>query len=703
MAMLGRRFMIGLIMLCTLTITSLSSTAAQGPPEFAAGEILVKFKPGTPAEVRADVHRQHGGQVKRVIPRIDVQVVGIPAGQEKAKAEAYSRNPNVLFAEPNGIVRAIGVPNDPRGGEQWQYNNTSQTGGTADADIDAFEAWDVTPGSASVAIAVLDTGIDQDHEDLGTKVTKNANFTDSATVDDIQGHGTHVAGSVAAITNNGKGVAGTCPNCSLHNGKVLGDSGWGYLEWIANGIIWAADNGAKVINMSLGGTGGSSTLESAVNYAWDKKLVVVAGAGNNGVSDPFYPAYYTNAIAVAATDHNDAKASFSNYGSWVDVAAPGVSILSTTNDGAYGLMQGTSMASPHVAGLAGLIWSANLCGSDNTCVRNQIESKADRISGTGTNWAHGRVNAYNSVTPSATCKTSSTSWQNNALTAQSGTFTASFDATPNNARMDGVTGLAGKSAAGYADLAAIVRFNTSGMIDARNGGAYQAASQIPYTAGTSYRFRLVIRVPSHTYDIFVTPAGGTEQTVGTNFAFRTEQRSVTSINNWALYAASGTHRVCNVAVANTNANLLKNASFELDANADTRPDDWTSNSKFTRNNTVTYSGSYVGRHRATDNGNYIIGQSVTVAAGSAYQFAGWVNIPSTSDAFKFKLEVRWKNSSGSTISTTTIKSYTAATSGWNLATGSLTAPTGATSATIRMNVSSLNATIYVDDFLFGRR
>jgi thermitase len=401
-------FVLILIAAFALASAGLGTARAQEPPQpaaFQSGVILVKFKRDTPTETMTGIHRQLGGQEHKAIEGIEVQVVSVPAGREKEMAAAYAHHPNVLFAELDGVVQASFTPNDPRVGEQWQYNNTGQSGGTADADIDAFEAWDVTTGSSSVAIAVLDSGIDQNHPDLAGKITKNANFTTSPTVDDLFGHGTHVAGSVAASTNNSTGVAGTCPNCTLYNVKVLDDTNSGFNSWVANGITWAADNGAKVINMSLGGTTASSTLETAVNYAWSRGVVLVAAAMNNNSSAAFYPAFYTNVIAVAATDHNDAKASFSNFGAWVDVAAPGDEILSTAPNHTsvlwptavtYGTLDGTSMATPHVAGLAGLIWSASP-SSDNICVRSRIETKADQITGTGTNWVHGRINASTSV------------------------------------------------------------------------------------------------------------------------------------------------------------------------------------------------------------------------------------------------------------------------------------------------------------------
>lgn len=405
--------LIVLALVCALSGAGMSSASAQAPPaeDFLSGEILVKFEPGTRGQAVSDIHRRIGGQVEEVIRGIGVQVIRVPAGQEQRFVALYENNPNVRFAEVNGLYQALSQePNDPRVDEQWQYHNTGQTGGTSGADIYAFEAWDTTLGSGSVPIAILDTGIKATHEDLNNnKVTKSKSFATCGSfygfggspcaVDDKQGHGTHVAGSAAANTNNGVGVAGACRDCSLFNAKVLDDNGSGAYSWIANGITWSADEDAKVISMSLGGSSSSDTIRDAVEYAWSKGAVVVAAAGNDNTSNPSYPAYYEKVIAVGATDHKDLKASYSNYGNWVDVAAPGSAILSTTNDGSYGKKSGTSMSTPHVAGVAGLVWSA-FPNASNQQVRDKIEASIEDkavLSGTGPDWSQARVNACEAV------------------------------------------------------------------------------------------------------------------------------------------------------------------------------------------------------------------------------------------------------------------------------------------------------------------
>jgi thermitase len=361
------------------------------PGRHVPGEILVGFKQGTTLADIAQLNKAHGTSAIGAIPQIRVARLRIPAGADEGQvAAAYRRNPHVEYAELNYIANAVNTPNDPyfTGGYQWNMTK-----------IQAPQAWDLTTGSASVSVAVLDTGVDLSHPDLQGKVVASVNFSDSSTAGDANGHGTHVAGIVAAATNNSQGVAGLGYNTTVMNVKVLGDNGTGGNSWIAQGIVWAADNGAGVINLSLGCTFASSTLEDAVNYAWAKGVVVVAAAGNYASSDPFYPAYYPNVIAVAATGYYDELAPFSNYGAWVDVGAPGGNIWSTLPGNSYGYKSGTSMASPHVASLAGLVFTrvidANGNGLLNDEVRSCIESTADSVGVAGL--GSGRINAYRAV------------------------------------------------------------------------------------------------------------------------------------------------------------------------------------------------------------------------------------------------------------------------------------------------------------------
>ena len=388
-----------------------SSAATQPSP--LAGQIMVKFRDNGSA---AGVLRQHGLTAGPGIGSTGAQLVSVPADRELQVLEGLSRNPAVEYAEPDEpVVAATADEYFPRQyalqNNGQPFDNTAGTysvaGGTADADVDAVEAWGVTTGSG-IKVAVLDSGVASDNVDITPKVVARANFTNGTTGEDNYGHGTHVAGIVAATADNTVGVAGVCPGCTILDGKVLNDSGVGSSSSLANGINWAVSNGAKVINMSLG-VRASRTLEAAVNNAWSKGVVLVAAAGNGSNQAKIYPGAYPNVIAVAATDNTDAKASFSTYGaSWVDVAAPGVNIYSTfpnhtfvlgaQNNRSFGydLGNGTSMSSPIVAATAALAWSSH-AGATNMSVRANIETTADRLPGTGTYWAHGRVNANNAV------------------------------------------------------------------------------------------------------------------------------------------------------------------------------------------------------------------------------------------------------------------------------------------------------------------
>lgn len=389
-----------------------SNPATQSSP--IAGQIMVKFRDNGAA---AGVLRQHGLKEGPGIGSTGAHLIQVPAGKESQLIQALSRNPGVDYAEPDELVTAATA--DEYFPRQYALQNNGQAftntantlsfaGGKADADVDAVEAWNVTTGSGT-KVAVLDSGVTSDNKDITPKVVSRANFSNGTPAEDNYGHGTHVAGIVAATANNTMGVAGVCPGCTILDGKVLNDSGVGSSSALANGINWAVSNGAKVINMSLG-VRASRTLETAVNNAWSKGMVLVAAAGNGGGQTKIYPGAYPNVIAVAATDNSDAKASFSTYGaSWVDVAAPGVNVystfpnhtfvLGTQNKRSFGydVGNGTSMSAPIVAATAALAWSTH-AGATNTSIRAKVESTADTtMPGTGTYWKYGRVNANNAV------------------------------------------------------------------------------------------------------------------------------------------------------------------------------------------------------------------------------------------------------------------------------------------------------------------
>lgn len=354
---------------------------AQAPAEFIEGEVLVKFRGGAQMAAPVD-HARIGARAVETLNRLNVQRVVLPKSVDMGQALAHYRGlPNVEFAEPNYIARHFQVtPNDPSYGSQWGLPKISAPAG-----------WAVTTGSTGVTIAIVDTGVDKNHSDLVGKLVAGYDFVNNdADADDDNGHGTHCAGIAAALTNNGIGVAGVDWNARIMPVKVLNASGSGSYSGIANGIIWAADNGAKVISMSLGGSSGSATLESAVNYAAGKGVVIVAAAGNSNTTAASYPGYYTACIAVGSTTSTDARSSFSNYGAnWVDVAAPGSSIYSTYDGNTYATLSGTSMATPHVAGLAGLLWAKQGAAATAATVRNAIEQNCDNV---GTWVAYGRIN-----------------------------------------------------------------------------------------------------------------------------------------------------------------------------------------------------------------------------------------------------------------------------------------------------------------------
>jgi serine protease len=285
-------------------------------------------------------------------PRIETH--DVDSGLEAAAvATRAARDADLVSVEAEGLVTATATPNDTRRAEQWAFSKTT------------FGAMWPTKVAAGMTIAVIDTGVDATHPDLAGQVLPGCRFLNGSSTgqlgaNDDHGHGTHVAGIAAAVTNNRRGISGAAPGARILPVKVLDAKGSGYTSNIANGIVFAANNGADVINMSLGGNSNSGAIAAAVAYARTNGVTVVAAVGNAALlgNPTMYPAATPGVIGVAAVDSQIQRASFSNVGSYVDVAAPGVNILSTVPGRAYAAWSGTSMASPYAAAAVAIVQAA---------------------------------------------------------------------------------------------------------------------------------------------------------------------------------------------------------------------------------------------------------------------------------------------------------------------------------------------------------
>ena len=290
---------------------------------------------------------------------------------EKVESKLLADGRSLQFKQPRFQLDQS-LQNDPCLKEQWALKQ-----------IQAVQSSHITESGSQILVAILDTGIDQDHEDLNGRVVDEVNFAESPTTDDVYGHGTHVAGIITANSDNNLGIVGLAPESYLLNVKVVDDYGRCDVSALANGIIWAVKNGASVINISVELRESSPRLEDAVDYAWRNGAIVISAAGNQGSENPVYPAYYENCIAVTAIQENGALAPLSNYGDWVEVAAPGFNIYSTLPNNSYGYKHGTSFATAYVSGLAALLFpmvtDINCDGRLNDEVRQVIEAGCREI------------------------------------------------------------------------------------------------------------------------------------------------------------------------------------------------------------------------------------------------------------------------------------------------------------------------------------
>ena len=373
-----------------------AAEAAVAPPtgQFVPGEVLVKPRAGVSESALSRLVDYPIAPQSSIDP-LEVLQLQVPAGRELETVRRLRDSPLVEWAEPNYLRATLAVPNDQLY-RQFQWNLRK---------IQAEQAWDITTGSPDVVVAVLDTGIDSSHPDLAGKLVPGYDFlNDTPNPADDSGHGTHKAGVIGAVTNNGAGVAGISWGARIMPVKVLNSGGTGPDSVIARGIAYAVDHGARVINMSFGSSTTSRILASAVSYATNKGALLVAAAGNTAKSDnaEIYPAAYDQVLAVAATDENDKVADFSQHHPYVGVSAPGVHIVSTfwrgAGYGSYVSSSGTSDAAPHVSGLAALIWSANPSLS-NVQVRRIIQDTADDLGPPGKDdyYGTGRNNAFKAL------------------------------------------------------------------------------------------------------------------------------------------------------------------------------------------------------------------------------------------------------------------------------------------------------------------
>lgn len=394
-----------LVAVLALAVAGVAPAAAR--PEEGPTEVIVRYRPGVSKAVRASVRGRVQAQLAHPVKGLArTEVLSVEEGTSASDLVAeLNARPEVLYAEPNRRYRAFLTPNDPLFPSTWGIHNTGQSGGTADADIDAPEAWDIETGDPAVTVAVVDTGADLDHPDLADNLVPGWDFVGGdGTPDDGHGHGTHVSGTIGALGNNGAGVAGVAWDVSIMPLKALDDGGSGFVDDVAAAFAYAGDQGADVVNASLGGPY-SQLIADAVAGAPDTMFVVAAGnsASNNDTS-PAYPCNLTalNLICVAATNRADDLASFSNYGkSSVDLGAPGKSIVSTVPPevvgNSYASSDGTSMASPHVAGAAALIWSA-VPGATLAGVKKVLLDTADPLASlSGKTVTGGRLNVADAL------------------------------------------------------------------------------------------------------------------------------------------------------------------------------------------------------------------------------------------------------------------------------------------------------------------
>ncbi|WP_440005969.1 S8 family serine peptidase [Halomicrococcus sp. SG-WS-1] len=374
-------------------VTAATPGREPGPKE---DEVLVGVSAGA-GDVEKTVAQHVPGNAEVVHKNEKLRYVAVKfPGNETAREnfiDAVTKKEGIKYAEKNETLETQYTPSDPKFDQQY-----------APQQVKSDQAWDTTLGDSSVLIAVVDTGAQYTHPDLEGNYQSDPGYdfvdNDSDPAPDVPSdeyHGTHVSGCAAAVVDNGTGVSGQ-GNSSLINGRALDENGSGSTSDIADAVEWAADQGADVINMSLGGGGYTDTMKNAVSYAYDNGSLLVCAAGNDGTSSVSYPAAYSECMAISAVDSSENLASFSNYGSEIELCAPGVDVLSTTTEtrGSYEKLSGTSMATPVTSGVAGLTlakWSLT-----NAELRSHLKNTAEDVGLSSDQQGSGQVDAYAAVT-----------------------------------------------------------------------------------------------------------------------------------------------------------------------------------------------------------------------------------------------------------------------------------------------------------------
>ncbi len=396
-----------------------AAAPAPAPAAYDPHTVIVKYAESATASRRTAIAASTPGLREKVgeVKATGAQVMRVD-GDPKATAARLARLPGVEYAEPNMIMSASSVPNDPRFGELYGLSNVGQAGGKGDADMDAPEGWDSAglggfPATGGVKVGLVDTGIDSVHEDLSGKVVNCAatkpgflglpiggddNPLESRGCTDDNDHGSFMAGMVAAHANNGKGIVGVSFHSQLAVCKALhGSSASGTTTGVTNCLTYLVGKGTRVVLMALGG-GASTTLQTAVQNAVNQGVLIVAPAGNDGNATLTYPAAYPNVISVAATDRFDKHAAFSNMNADVELATAGVDIVSVKRGGGYVSFSGTSIASGYVAGAAAVVMGRLRLNAAQT--RAKLNQTADDLGAAGrdTQFGFGRVNLNRALT-----------------------------------------------------------------------------------------------------------------------------------------------------------------------------------------------------------------------------------------------------------------------------------------------------------------